>query len=185
MDRNFQEVFPGLRGDREVQGLLPLMDVSSIRYSRDKKSLLIFTRVKRLVPREILSKIEKLLDEQVLKDYNGMLKARICEEYRLSESYRLPDQEAGGSVRNWFLADDDMRKEGFFSIQNTAQELLDHPQTKAVLERYIPALVRFMTEKNVIPLGLALKSILSRDADEALDIKALNKELNRIPDTDE
>lgn len=101
------------------------------------------------------------------------------------ESYRLPDQEAGGPVRNWFLADDDMRKEGFFSIQNTAQELLDHPQTKAVLERYIPALVRFMTEKNVIPLGLALKSILSRDADEALDIKALNEELNRIPDTDE
>ena len=101
------------------------------------------------------------------------------------ESYRLPDQEAGGPVRNWFLADDDMRKEGFFSIQNTAQELLDHPQTKAVLERYIPALVRFMTEKNVIPLGLALKSILSRDADEKLDIKALNAELNRIPDTDE
>lgn len=101
------------------------------------------------------------------------------------ESYRLPDQEAGGPVRNWFLADDDMRKEGFFSIQNTAQELLDHPQTKAVLERYIPALARFMTEKNVIPLGLALKSILSRDADEALDIKALNEELNRIPDTDE
>ncbi len=101
------------------------------------------------------------------------------------ESYRLPDQEAGGPVRNWFLADDDMRKEGFFSIQNTAQELLDHPQTKAVLERYIPALVRFMTEKNVIPLGLALKSILSRDADEALDIKALNAELNQIPDTDE
>ena len=101
------------------------------------------------------------------------------------ESYRLPDQEAGGPVRNWFLADDDMRKEGFFSIQNTAQELLDHPQTKAVLERYIPALVRFMTEKNVIPLGLALKSILSRDADETLDIKALNEELNRIPDTDE
>ncbi len=101
------------------------------------------------------------------------------------ESYRLPDQEAGGPVRNWFLADDDMRKEGFFSIQNTAQELLDHPQTKAVLERYIPTLVRFMTEKNVIPLGLALKSILSRDADEKLDIKALNEELNRIPDTDE
>ena len=88
-------------------------------------------------------------------------------------------------MRNWFLADDDVRKEGFFSIQNTAQELLDHPETKTVLIRYVPALVRIMTEKSDIPLGLSFKSILSRDADEKLDIKALNEELNRIPDTDE
>ena len=55
---------------------------------------------------------------------------------------------------------------------------------KKVLEKYIPALVRIMTEKSVIPLGLSLKSILSRDADESLDVKGLNAELNQIPDTD-
>ena len=48
----------------------------------------------------------------------------------------------------------------------------------------MPGLVRIMTEKSVIPLGLSLKSILSRDADETLDVKALNGELNAIPDTD-
>ena len=53
-----------------------------------------------------------------------------------------------------------------------------------MLERYVPDLVRFMTEKNVIPLGLSLKSILSRDADETLDVQALNRELNQIPDED-
>ncbi len=99
--------------------------------------------------------------------------------------YRLPDQEEGGAVRNWFLAEDDMRKEGFFSVQNTAQELLDNPETRKVLEKYIPALVRFMTEKSVIPLGLSLKSILSRETDETLDVKAMNANLNQIPDTDE
>jgi beta-galactosidase len=98
--------------------------------------------------------------------------------------YRLPDQEAGGAVRNWFLAEDDMRREGYFSIQNTAQELLDCGDARAVLQKYVPDLVRVMTEKSVIPLGLTLKSILSRDADEALDVKALNAELNQIPDTD-
>ncbi|MBQ9198071.1 MAG: hypothetical protein IJ157_12660 [Clostridia bacterium] len=98
--------------------------------------------------------------------------------------YRLPEQEAGTAVRNWFLAEDDVRKEGFFSIQNTAQELLDNAETKKVLEKYVPGLVRIMTEKSVIPLGLSLKSILSRDADETLDVKALNGELNAIPDTD-
>ena len=98
--------------------------------------------------------------------------------------YRLPQQDAGTAVRNWFLAEDDVRKEGYFSIQNTAQELLDNGETKKILEKYVPALVRIMTEKSVIPLGLSLKSILSRDADEALDVKALNGELNRVPDTD-
>ena len=100
-------------------------------------------------------------------------------------SYRLPDEQAGGAVRNWFLAEDDMRKEGFFSIQNTAQALLDNADARAVLEKYVPGLVRVMVEQSVIPLGLSLKSILSRDADEKLDIKALNEALNRICDTDE
>ena len=77
------------------------------------------------------------------------------------------------------------RKEGFFSIQSTAQELLDNPDTRAILEQTIPELVRVMTERNVIPLGLALKSILGREADESLDINALNDALNRIPDTDQ
>ncbi|MBR1584048.1 MAG: hypothetical protein IJ662_00730 [Clostridia bacterium] len=100
------------------------------------------------------------------------------------DSYRLPQQDAGTAVRNWFLAEDDVRKEGFFSIQNTAQELLDNPETKKILEKYVPALVKIMTEKSVIPLGLSLKSILSRDADGTLDVNALNGELNRIPDSD-
>jgi hypothetical protein len=39
-----------------------------------------------------------------------------------------------------------------------------------------------MTEQNVIPLGLTLKSILSHDPDESLDLKKLNKALNSIPD---
>ena len=99
--------------------------------------------------------------------------------------YHLPEENAGSAVRNWFLTDDDLRKEGFFSIQSTAQELLDNPAARAVLERYIPHLVRVMTEQSVIPLGLALKSILSRDADESLNVNALNAELNAIPDTDE
>ena len=98
--------------------------------------------------------------------------------------YRLPDQDTGTAVRNWFLAEDDLRKEGYFSIQNTAQELLDNNETRGILQRYVPELVRIMTEKSVIPLGLSLKSILSRDADEKLDIKKMNEELNRIPDND-
>ena len=106
---------------------------------------------------------------------------RVPEE---EPSYRLPDAGLGGPVKNWFLADDDFRREGYYSIQSTAQDLLDNPEARAVLEKYIPALVRVMTEKSVIPLGLSLKSILSRDADKSLDIKSLNAALNHIPDAE-
>lgn len=98
------------------------------------------------------------------------------------ESYRLPDT-GGGAVRNWFLAEDSYKKEGFFSLEDTANDLLDNPQTREIIRRAVPELYRVMTEKNVIPLGLTMKNILSRDADN-LDLKALNAELNQVPNED-
>ena len=97
------------------------------------------------------------------------------------ESYRLPGSD-GGEVKNWFLTDDYTRQ-GYFSVNDTANDVLDEPAARAVLEKYVPGLVKVMTEKNVIPLGLTIKSILSHDADpaeaEAITRK-INAELNRI-----
>ena len=95
------------------------------------------------------------------------------------ESYRLLDA-VGGAVRNWFLAEDTYRKEGFFSLEDTANDLLENPRTREIIQRRVPQLYKVMTEKNVIPLGLTLKSILSRDAG-GLDLKAVNAELNEVP----
>lgn len=95
-------------------------------------------------------------------------------------SYRLPEAE-GGPVRNWFLEEDSYRREGYFSIEDTANDLLDSPEARKVLENYVPALVRVMTEQNVIPLGLAMKSILTHDPDDSLDLKKINHDLNQIP----
>ena len=110
---------------------------------------------------------------------DSMVLTRVDSE---PESYRLPDA-GGGAVRNWFLAEDSMKKEGFFSLEDTANDLLDNPRTREIVRRWVPALFRVMTEKNVIPLGLTLKTILSRDAD-GLDLKAMNAELNEIPNED-
>ena len=98
-------------------------------------------------------------------------------------SFRLPEAE-GGPVRNWFLAEDDFRREGYFSIEDTANDLLDNPAARKVLETYVPALVRVMTEQSVIPLGLAMKSILTHDPDDIPDLKKINDDLNRIPNDD-
>ena len=95
-------------------------------------------------------------------------------------SYRLPEAE-GGPVRNWFLEEDSFRREGYFSLEDTANDLLEDPAARKVLEKYVPALVRVMTEQSVIPLGLSMKSILTHDPDDSLDLRKINGELNRIP----
>ena len=97
------------------------------------------------------------------------------------ESYRLPGDD-GGEVKNWFLTDDYTRQ-GYFSVNDTANDVLDEPAARAVLEKYVPGLVKVMTEQNVIPLGLTVKSILSHDADPAAAeeiTRKINAELNEI-----
>lgn len=96
------------------------------------------------------------------------------------ESYVLPDSGAGRTVRNWFLAEDDIIREGYHSIKDTAKDLLKDDRSRAVIERFAPDLFRLMTTRDVIPLGLSLQSILSRNPD-GIDQKALNAALNQIP----
>ena len=99
-------------------------------------------------------------------------------------SYALPEA-AGGEVKNWFLTDD-FTRQGYFSVNDTANDVLDDPAARAVLEKYVPGLVRVMTEQNVIPLGLSIKSILSHEGDPAetaVLIKKVNAELNDIENT--
>ena len=108
---------------------------------------------------------------------------RLCRAEQEPETYRLPDSGDGGAVRNWFLAEDSMKKEGFYSLEDTANDLLDNPQTRAILKEWVPALFRVMTEQNVIPLGLSMKSILTHDGSD-MDLKPLNAEINKVPNED-
>ncbi len=96
------------------------------------------------------------------------------------ESYRLPDNNVGQAVKNWFLSDDDVVREGYFSIKDTANDILENPDARAVLEKYQPKLVKFMVEKDLIPLGLSMERLLERNAPNSPDIKELNRELNQI-----
>lgn len=96
------------------------------------------------------------------------------------ESYRLPNSGAGQAVKNWFLSEDDFVKEGFFSIKDSANDLIENVEARAVLKKYLPELTDLMLTKDVIPLGLSFQSILGRNTPEGLDIRALNDELNKI-----
>lgn len=97
-------------------------------------------------------------------------------------SYSLPGSNAGGPVKNWFLASDSLVREGYCSLESTAGDLLENPAAAVLLKEKLPqALYRTLTEQDVIPLGIELKSILSRSGFSAEELKALNDALNQIP----
>ncbi len=97
------------------------------------------------------------------------------------ESYRLLDSKAGTTVKNWFLDDADIDTDQYYSIKDRADELLDNKEACQVLRQYMPDTV-ILLEKGIIPLGLAMTSILSHDKDieSKVDIQALNKALMKI-----
>ncbi|MCR4778144.1 MAG: hypothetical protein K5858_04800, partial [Lachnospiraceae bacterium] len=93
------------------------------------------------------------------------------------ESYVLPDG-GEGVVRNWFIKDEEMVKEGYLSILENIQEVLEN--ARGVLEKYIPDMIPLF-DNDVIPQGLALKSVLEkRFADVPDTMLDINKELNEI-----
>ncbi len=117
----------------------------------------------------------------VTAEQNGQTFSDTVTFTKVSEpepSYTLPDFGAGQTVKNWFL-DEDIDTDAYYSLRDTAQDIMDSPEAYAILQQYVPGLCRVL-ERGVIPLGLSMKSILSRETPEGLDLQALNGDLMRI-----
>ncbi len=95
------------------------------------------------------------------------------------QSYVLPDSGAGETVKNWFLDEADLDTDAYYSLEDTAQEIMDSPEAYPVLKKHLPGLCAVL-ERGVVPLGLAMSNILERETPEGADLKALNAELMRI-----
>ncbi|MDW2796213.1 hypothetical protein RZO55_01245 [Clostridium boliviensis] len=97
-------------------------------------------------------------------------------------SYRLPDSGAGKAVRNWFLKEDDLIREGFFSLKDSAYDITQNQEAMKALSKFAPVTAEKIIKDDGIPLGLALMSIVSRDKDNNPDFKMvdLNSALNEI-----
>jgi len=127
----------------------------------------------------VFANVPLRMGENEIKAAHGDLEDMVVFERvdQAEESYRLP-QESSGPVRNWFLSDDDTVKEGYYSIMDTAQDLLAN--ARDVLLEHVPKLVELL-DKDVIPAGLSMKSILSRDLkDDPGKILEINKALHGI-----
>ena len=97
-------------------------------------------------------------------------------------SYQLPDSGAGKAVRNWFLKEDDLIREGYFSLKDSAYDITQNQEAMKVFYKFAPATAETAEKEEGIPLGLSLLSILSRDKDRNPDFKMedLNHALNQI-----
>ncbi|WP_124065327.1 glycoside hydrolase family 2 TIM barrel-domain containing protein [Clostridium sp. E02] len=97
-------------------------------------------------------------------------------------SYQLPDSGAGKAVRNWFLKEDDIVREGYFSLKDSAYDITQNQDAMKVFSRFAPATAEKILKDEGIPLGLSLMSIVDRDKDNNPDFKMedLNHALNQI-----
>ncbi|MBE5991629.1 MAG: hypothetical protein E7247_04450 [Paenibacillaceae bacterium] len=97
-------------------------------------------------------------------------------------SYQLPDSGAGKAVRNWFLKEDDIIREGYFSLKDSAYDITQNQEAMKVFYKFAPVTAETVEKEEGIPLGLSLLSILGRDKDRNPDFKMedLNDALNQI-----
>ncbi len=104
---------------------------------------------------------------------------RVLEE---EKAYQLPNSGAGQMVRNWFLPEDTMIKEGYFSVEDSANDMLEYPAAFAVLKEQVPKLAQIIEEDNGLPLGFSLLRIMGfmRKRVGEINVKTLNDQLNQI-----
>ena len=105
---------------------------------------------------------------------DSMILRRVKQE---PESYRLPDT-GEGNVTNWFFQSE--MKDDCYSILDSAQTLLDSRAASQVLREALPKLYEALTGNMGIPLGLTMKSIISRDIRDSEQIARINQALQEI-----
>lgn len=98
------------------------------------------------------------------------------------ESYTLPDSDAGSAVKNWFLDEDSLIREGYYSVEDSTYDIWSNPETCAVLNEFTPETVQALNGDTGIPMGLSLMRVLSynKKVAETVDMKKLNDRLNQI-----
>ncbi len=146
--------------------------------TNNSNGTIIFKDIK-LVNGENTFVVESINNENGIKFSDSVTFIKTTEA---DESYSLPDADTGANVKNWFLDEDSLVREGFYSIEDSAFDLLQCDAAMEVLNKYSKETCKALKENSNIPLGLTLKRIISynKEAAESIDVKSLNEELNQV-----
>ena len=87
MAKSFFEVFPQLKLDTDLQGMLDDATVSKVSTTRQRNSLRIYLGCGRLLPKEKVYFLENELKRQLFPHH--MMNIKIIEKFQLSEQYTL------------------------------------------------------------------------------------------------
>ena len=85
MRKEFFEVFPTLKFNKDLHELLLEVEVSKITSTSDKSFLRIYIESKRLIQKKLIYQIENEIKKQIFQDSNISIK--IIERYELSKQY--------------------------------------------------------------------------------------------------
>lgn len=98
------------------------------------------------------------------------------------KDYILPDSGAGQTVKNWFLREEDLERDGYFSLKDSAYEICQSDEAMAVFYRFAPVTAEAVEKEEGIPLGLSLLNILGRDKarNPEFEMEELNRALNQV-----
>ena len=87
MAKSFFEVFPQLKLDTDLQGMLDDATVSKVSTTRQRNSLRIYLGCGRLLPKEKVYFLEDELKRQLFPQH--VMNIKIIEKFQLSEQYTL------------------------------------------------------------------------------------------------
>ena len=85
MSKTFLEVFPTLKVDSGLKGLLEKVDVTKVSANHDKSHIRIYLTAKRLIEKKYIWYLEKEIKEQLFPNKDIIVK--IIESFQLSEQY--------------------------------------------------------------------------------------------------
>ena len=85
MSKTFLEVFPTLKVDGSLEGLLEKAEVTKVSANHDKSHIRIYLRATRLIPKKYIWYLEKEIKEQLFPGKDIVIK--IIESFQLSEQY--------------------------------------------------------------------------------------------------
>ncbi len=85
MSKTFLEVFPTLKVDSSLEGLLEKAEVTKIGANHDKSHIRIYLRAERLLPKKYIWYLEKEIKKQLFPTKDVFIK--IIESFKLSEQY--------------------------------------------------------------------------------------------------
>ena len=162
MDKTFREVFPNLKANKELSGLFDLVDVLSLRYSSDKRFLFARVRIRRLVDKFTVLKLEELVNSQILSGNNISLKLQEFYElpaaYSFSELFEfykeslIKELSADSPLERRFL-----RKAEFTVTENTvSMKLPEHPLTRKNENRWRELAARIFQERFSFDIGFSV-----------------------------